>query len=124
MKRKIHFGKSAAALSLLMLSVAPPSQANIWCNGRITGVLVDNAGGVLAYSTFRNDWLQVCNVTSAWKGIPVDLCKTWVAQLTTLRISQEPATFFYSEYPDGTSCLAIPSYGSAPAPGYVAINPS
>jgi hypothetical protein len=64
MKRKIHFGNSAAALSLLMLSVAAPSQANIWCNGRITGVLTDNLGNVMAYTTFRNDWLQVWNLNA------------------------------------------------------------
>jgi hypothetical protein len=125
MKRKIQAGmrRSAAALALLLLSVAPSSQATIWCNGRITGVLTDNVGNVMAYTTFRNDWLQVCNIDAPWKGVSVAMCKTWAAQLVALRLSQEEMTFYYSEYPDGTSCLAVPNYTGAPAPGYIAISP-
>lgn len=126
MKRKIHAGirrLSVASVLPLLLSIAPASQATIWCNGRVTGVLVDSTGNVMAYTTFRNDWLQVCSVSGPWKGITVDLCKTWVGQLTALRVSQEPATFYYGDYPDGTSCLAVPNYTGAPAPGYIAFNP-
>jgi hypothetical protein len=112
----------AAVLLLSLLGMAPSSHANIWCNGTITGVLTDNAGNVMAYTTFRNDWLQVCNIRAAWKGVAVEVCKAWIAKLTTLRVTQEPATVFYTDYADGSSCLAIPNYGGAAAPNYIAIS--
>lgn len=110
-------------LFLSLVGLAPASEATIWCNGQVTGVLTDNTGNVMAYASFRNDWLQVCNLNAAWKGVSVEVCKSWFAKLTAVRIAQEAVTFYYADYPDGTSCLAVPNYTGAPAPGYIAISP-
>jgi len=107
---------------LLLLGLASASQADIICNGQINGVFTDRLGRVMTYATFRNDWVQVCNVTAAWKNVPIDVCKTWVATLTTLRVTQEPVAMYYSDYPNGTSCLSIPTYEQAPSPHYISIN--
>lgn len=112
-------GQVQVALLIALWALAPLSHAEQWCKGKVTSVLTEPNGNVQAFTTFRADWLQVCNLTAVWKGVPVDVCKSWLATLTTLRVTQEPALLFYVE---NTACSAIPSYASAPAPGYIAID--
>lgn len=105
---------------MMALAFASPSaKAAQWCSGKILGMYVDASSNVSIWGSYRSEWTTICNVSTAWKGIPTDLCKSWVALVTTLRITQEFATVFYS---DDTACSAILSYGTAPAPGYIMIN--
>lgn len=107
----VSFG---AALMFMACSV----HAATVCQGQVKALLVDNLGAVMVLPTFRSDWLQMCSVSAPWKGISVDLCKSWMGLMTVLRVTQEPGTFYYNE---DIACNAIPTYTVAPAPAYVAI---
>lgn len=107
----------------LVLGFIQSSHAATNCVGQVSGMFTTVTGDVFMHATFRNDWLQVCNVTTAWKSVPTDVCKVWVASLTTLRVTQEPLAVRYNDYTSDTSCGSIPSYQEAPAPVYISINP-
>lgn len=84
------------------------------CYGSIRALIVDNSGNVTLYASYGG-WYQVCNVNSTWKGVDIATCKSWVALLTTLRVTQEQADISYSS----TACTALPHDANAPAPYYV-----
>jgi hypothetical protein len=113
------FGKSSlkfvflAAISLL---VSAESRAT-HCYGTIKALYVDASSNVLILPSFRNDWVQICNSQSAWSGIDPGTCKIWIGLATTLRVTQEQAVVYYSSA--SLACDTIPSYGEAPAPGYI-----
>lgn len=119
----MHFSRLVAPVVLAFLGVAPGIHADVLCNGRVSALLTEKEGNVMAYVTFRNDWLLVCNIRSVSDGVQPDVCKSWLATLTTLRVTQEPATFYYvTPNTSQAFCASIPSYANAPAPNYVSIN--
>lgn len=88
-----------------------PSYAAQWCTGTIKATYSTQSGAVLIYTSYRNDWTQLCNITATWKGISPVLCNLWVSYVTTARAAQIPVSAYYSDY----TCDAVPSYESAPA---------
>lgn len=87
-----------------------------WCEGKIVAFYTDSGGNFFILSTFRNEWLQICSVNQAWKGISTQTCGIWVSSIITGTASDRNFTVLYYE---DTACSAIPAYSSAPAPGYV-----
>lgn len=104
----------------IALACSGQASAYVYCVGRISEILTEASGAVMVLPTFRNDWLQVCNLTGPWKGVPVDVCKSWVGTLTTVRITQDLSMFYYDAE---SSCSSIPSYANASSPGYIRISP-
>lgn len=113
--------KELSVLKFLLLMFAAIYGANAradQCSGRVLGIFVNNTGNLYIQASYRNEWTQICNVTSTWKGISPDLCKQWSSLVTALRVTQEPVVVYYSET---MACNAIPYYTDAPAPVYVMI---
>ena len=112
--RKMIIGSCAAAL----FCVQPASATNLWCTGVVKGMYVDSSQAVFALGEWNTNWSMVCSLSTTWKGISPDLCKTWFAMLQGAYHAQSRTTVNYwgSAY---ATCAEIPSYGSAPAPSYV-----
>lgn len=104
----------------LIVCFSTSAHALVFCRGAVTGVYVDNYGGVLIAGGFSPNWIQICNVTTSWKGVAPETCESWVALATTLQVTQQLATLRYA---DGVTCDSLPAYGGAPAPHYVMIAP-
>lgn len=104
-------------LSALVLVCAGANAAQ-WCTGQVQSVLVDGSGNVSVLATFRGDWLSVCSIEAPWKGVSSNTCKSWLGLLSALRISRDNVLIYYS---GSDACNVIPSYGNAPAPGYVSL---
>jgi hypothetical protein len=107
-----------SVLCCLLLLAVDGANADVGCSGRINGLYIDSGGGVKMFATFRNDWLEVCNITSPRLGVTTETCKSWVALLTTLQVSQQLAIVRYA---GSTACDVLPPYETAPAPLYVLI---
>lgn len=114
---KTGFYVRMVTFSALFLLCASANAAQ-WCTGQVQSVLVDGSGNVAVLATFRGDWLSVCSTEAPWKGVAANTCKSWLGLLSALRISRENVLIYYS---GNDPCNAIPSYGNAPAPGYVAL---
>ena len=87
------------------------------CYGTISALYVDAASNVFIRPSFRDNWLQICNSLSAWNGIDPGTCKVWISLATTLRVTKEQAVIWYPN--DAVVCNTLPTYGEAPAPGYL-----
>lgn len=122
MKNKRRSSKLGNYIMLSMVTFLAPitsAHAATWCGGRVSGVLTDAGGRVYVYPSFRNDWVQICNLATAWKGVSIDICKSWLATVTALRLTGESTVFHYNET---FTCNAIASYDSAYSPAYISIN--
>src|SRR5262245_49727586 len=109
----------AASLALpLLLTFATATHASSWCTGKITSILTDASGNVYVIPSFRADWIQICSITATWKGVTLDVCKSWLGTVTALRLTQETTTLYYNE---DLTCNSMANYGNSPAPGYIAI---
>jgi len=86
------------------------------CYGTVGAIYVDSSNNVLIRPSFRNDWLQICDLVDSWNGIDPVTCKSWLALATTLRVTQEQIVISYST---STACDALPTYAGAPPPGYI-----
>ena len=56
---------------------------------------------------------SICNVSSTWKGVTTESCKTWISMIL---VSQSTDTNISIVYDDGLSCSTQPTWGNANAP--------
>jgi len=91
-----------------------------FCRGQIKTVWIEGDGDVYIVGTWRNKHTQICNVSSAWKGVNVESCKTWVS-LTQLAYAAKSDVLVRYHDDAISSCTEVPEYGSAPAPNYVMV---
>lgn len=81
-------------------------------------VLTYRDGAVLVLTAWRNDFMQICNLTVIWKGVAPATCFAWMSQIAGA-ISAGKRTGFWYDGTEANFCATIPTYGSAPAPVYV-----
>ena len=103
---------------LLLVSTSSLS-AGQWCHGKVERVYVDKSGSVYIFGNWRQDYTQICNVNSPWKGVSLELCKTWFSLAVTAKVS---AGNVIVQYGDVAACNSIPHYSNAPSPNYVMLN--
>lgn len=103
-----------ATLALLVVSTAAAAEPQ-WCVGKVQRVLHDAVGAVHVNTSFRNDWLQICNTEVAWKGVAPSICKSWLASAKVAVAAGMNVTIHYAEAP---ACHLMSSYGEAPVPNY------
>jgi hypothetical protein len=103
----------------IMATLAHPAAAQTqWCEGSANRIFADIEGKVFILASYRNDWTMICSLTSGWKGVSTETCKTWYATALSAVLSGKQVTLMYWDVP---SCSTIPSYTDAPAPAYVLI---
>lgn len=98
----------------LVLFSSQAFSSSIWCYGNVERVYVDHSGGLIIFSTWRNEYTQLCSMNSVWKGITQEVCKSWLSMAMTARVSQIPVRTMYTS----SSCESMPAYGNALAPSY------
>lgn len=103
------------AIACALVSV-PAMAAPQWCQSKIEHSFVDRYGNVYVWAVFRQDYIQICNVDAPWKGVSVELCRTWQALSMSAILSDKPMIIFYD---DAASCQTVPAYDGAPSPGYM-----
>ncbi|MDH0866157.1 hypothetical protein [Mitsuaria sp. GD03876] len=104
-----------AALALLVV-VQAASAAPQWCTGKAQRVLQDKDGTVHLYTSYRNDWTQICNSEVAWNGVTPSICKSWLA---TAKAAVAAGLTVTVQYPEAPACHQLPAYGAAPGPSYI-----
>jgi hypothetical protein len=86
------------------------------CNVSVKNVLIYAGGEVNVLHTGRGDYTVICNLNSVYGGAPPATCAMWTAMLQAIKKKNGIANFYYG----GTgSCSTLPTYGSAPVPGYI-----
>jgi len=117
--------KSKAARCNIMLPLAAAllatqaSAAPLYCVGAVNQLFSRSDGELSFKAGYRGDFVTVCNLQAAWNGIAQDQCKNWYATLLAAQLSGSPVTIYYPNSQGYAACAVVPTYSSAPVPGYV-----
>jgi hypothetical protein len=122
MRSRLRSNLKAAALALSFaaaFSATPASAVPLYCVGSVSQ-LYSQAGGLVSFKAgYRGDYVAICNLQATWNGIAADQCKSWYAMLLAAQLTDSPVTVHYQNNDGYASCAVVPTYSSAPAPGYV-----
>ena len=101
----------------LLLSIAFSNLAfGYACEGKVDNLQVAANGVVQIMSVALygdSAGRSICNVSSTWKGVTTESCKTWISMIL---VSQSTDTNISIVYDDGLSCSTQPTWGNANAP--------
>ena len=107
---------------LLVLSIfsLPAFSAGATCPGTIDRVFTQSGGAVSIYTSWRSDYVQICNVLTEWKGVDPTVCMVWVSNAQSAVTTRKPTIIRYdSDSGLSGDCSTVPTYSNAPSPGYL-----
>lgn len=101
--------------------LSPASSADVYCRGDapVLRVLTYGDGAVLVQTAWRGDFLQICNLAKAWKGVAPSTCFAWMSKIADGIAANKRTGFWYGGITRSGACRVFPTYGSAPAPVYI-----
>jgi hypothetical protein len=92
------------------------AQAQQWCYTKVSNLFIDGSGNVNVSLSVRGEYVAFCNINTTWKNISPTQCASWIS-LVRSGVSRKANMVFY--YNEATPCTQIPTYTSAPPPGYI-----
>jgi len=108
--------KVVFSVLMLLLSSSTAIAAPQWCSGKIGYLWIYSDGGVFIRPSWRGDHVQICNINQNHGQITPQTCAGWLTFLRNAVTNQEATIIYYSDAP---ACQVMPTYGSAPIPGYI-----
>lgn len=107
---------------ILLLSLAffsSTSFAAIECIGKVQAVLIYTDGTVNIKTSWRGDYVHICNLKNERQNVSITTCAMWASMLQNIKKNNGNASFYY--YPDSRydACSNVPVYAHAPAPVYI-----
>lgn len=111
--KKIKLGFLAL---ILVLASTTTMAAQQWCVGKVTDLYMTNGGYLYVNTSWRNNYVRVCNINQTVGTITPQNCASWQNYLRSAVTNKENTLIFYNDAP---ACASMPSYDSAPYPGYV-----
>lgn len=117
-----HLMKRILLGTLIAIVMASPAAAfPRWCDGTPGNFYIRTDGAAIYQASWRGgDYVQVCNVRVEWKGVPTDVCLTWVAKIDAAVALGKNIRI---KYDDAPPCDQVPTNGAAPGPNYVMLMP-
>lgn len=100
------------------------AKADVYCGGDATParLLTYGDGSVLILTTWRSDFIQICNLNKAWKSVEPAVCFAWMSEIAGAINANKKIGVWYSGL-SGDACRSIPTYSGAPAPVYIDVVP-
>ena len=100
-----------AALCDAIISTAPASAAVFLCDGiQVADTGIDNGGTLWLRSSLGN--VNICNVVSQSGNTPPDACRSWLAEIMTVRANSGYLTLYFTT-DDPTNASLAPSQCTA-----------
>lgn len=87
------------------------------CSGNVLVLLVYADGSVNVKMSWRNDFTYICNIRQSRLGVDPITCAMWMNTINAVRAQGGTISAYYTVTPD-SSCTALPTYTSSPAPVY------
>jgi hypothetical protein len=103
------------AMAIAMIAPVCANAATLSCSGLVSAVTSHADGSVWITAEWNGSPVQICNSTTAWKGIPTESCKRWHAAALLARTTQQTLVVYYGNTAV-TGCAAMGAYGAADAP--------
>lgn len=123
MQRKGGWLRAWLILAVLLAGEVPNAfGADLYCSGKVTGVLLYQDGYVMIYGSWRNDWTYVCNTQGSWGTASTEVCLAWYGALLKAKSENTTVQVWYPNE-NSYGCNALPTYSTSRVPGYVAMLP-
>lgn len=106
----------AIMVSMMMLASSVATAAPQWCQGKLSNLWVSREGTVYVLTSWRKDYVRVCNINNTLGTVTPQVCATWMTFMRNAVTNKENTLIYYPEAP---ACGSMPVYDGAPAPGYV-----
>ncbi len=112
--------KNSIFMMLASLALAFSSNANAAtsCSGFLTNVISYANGDVTIYGLWRTDWTQICNLNQERLGVSPQTCFSWFSIMSSAITENKQVVVYYPTLTQA-QCATMPTYASAPVPGYV-----
>lgn len=107
-------------LTVALLTASTGAQAELYCEGKVQRVLIYGNGELMILTDYAGNWTTICNVEAPRAGVSTNTCKSWQASLNIALAADKTVTIYYGDAAL-KSCGTLPTYGAAPAPGYVSV---
>ncbi|BAL27420.1 hypothetical protein [Azoarcus sp. KH32C] len=98
-----------------LLMATPAGAAVLTCNGTINQVRLVTDGSLQVLPSWRGDWVNLCNINTIWKSIPLEVCKRLHASALTAQATQGTTSTYYASA-TATSCGTMATGTTADAP--------
>lgn len=108
-----------AALTAALPLVASAQSNTIWCAGTVRNLWIDQSGNAFVFTSWRNDYVRICNVQESAGVVTATTCLSWVALLKSAVQRSATTTIYYTGTGVPATCPQMTTYASAPIPFYV-----
>lgn len=106
-------------LGFMLMVTVPTYAADIQCYGAVNELLIYSDGTVNVFSSYRNDWTNICNLQATRQGVDTFTCALWIGAIESARKLNQNIHVYYVDNGTGMTCATIPIHASAPAPLYI-----
>lgn len=109
-------------VSFIIFNAALVMSSNAWatayCQGDITNTLTEVDGDVLIRSSWRNDWVTICNLDQTRQGVSPSTCFGWFSSVSSSITENKQVVVQYLGLGQ-SACQTMATYANAPVPDYV-----
>lgn len=95
--------------------------ADAYCVATPSEVLVGSEGLVVMLTPFRGDWVGICNVRVAWKGVDPSICVSWFSMVANAVTQHKGLGVYYSGLAPNI-CSSFSTYSESQIPAYIRIS--
>jgi hypothetical protein len=106
----------ATILAGIMLTAPTIAFSQQWCNGKLSLFFIQKDGAALVTTSFRGDYMHMCNITTTVNGVAPETCAVWIAHVRNA-IERKADTLWY--YESKTPCNQLPPYDQTISPFYI-----
>ena len=108
--------KIFAIIGLSLFSTYASAEV-IYCKGKIQASYVTAGGDVIISGNWRGSYTRICNLNQTIATVTPLTCSMWASLASSSLINNKRVILQYS-VDNGVSCASLPTYNSAPIPGY------
>ncbi len=115
--------KNIFLIIILSISfIASTANASVSCVGKVNKILIYGKGTVRVFPSWRNNWVQICNLSEEKEGVSITTCAMWASMLQNIKENGGDAVFYYAPEDDSfDSCSTVPLNNNSPAPVYIGV---
>lgn len=109
------------AVTLALASASAHAEA--YCGPTVvTESLSYRDGRVLILAPWRGDYVTMCSMTVAWKGVDPQVCWVWYSKIENAVADGKKLLIYYPNITQA-ECATMAIYDGAPAPGMISMRP-
>ena len=94
------------------------AKAEAYCSGLTSEAIAYSNGDVMVLTTWRGDWITICNLNNTRNGVTPQTCFAWFSTINSSILYNKAVGYYFTGI-DPSACATIATYVNAPVPYYV-----